>query len=233
MISTHQARTDELTRSVTNGSRLFNPHDQSVISNAMYSSTIDDCKHFLVNIMTSTQNQKPVLLVFGSQALNIDAAAVSRIHEAAASSGHGWLLDNVSNLPADYTTAISQLPILRATQTTLDGSDVGLSQLRQLSLLIKTGQPLTESTSLSFPLPNKILIPLVVVAQLAQYDEFLTRTCTGYAPEPSELCHRALQTLGCCTGLLGAFVASCSRNETQFRIYSAAAIRLGMLIGSE
>jgi hypothetical protein len=199
----------------------------------MYSSTIDDCKHFLVKIMTSTRNQKPVLLVFGSQALNIDAAAVSRIHEAAASSGHSWLLDNVSNLPADYTTAISQLPILRATQTTLDGSDVGLSQLRQLSLVIKTGQPLTESTSLSFPLPNKILIPLVVVAQLTQYDEFLTRTCTGHAPEPSVLCHRALQTLGCCTGLLGAFVASCSRNETQFRIYSAAAIRLGMLIGSE
>lgn len=183
--------------------------------------------------MTSNRNPKPVLLVFGPLALNIDAAAVSKIREAAASSGHGWLLDHLSNLPADYTTAVSQLSCLRARQESFNDPDVGLAQLEQLSLAIKTGQPLAESKSLSFPLSNKVLIPLVVVAQLTQYAEFLARTCTGFAPKPPEVSHRALQTLGCCTGLLGAFVASCSKNESQFRMHAAAAVRLGMLIGSK
>lgn len=184
-------------------------------------------------MMTSNANPKPVLLVFGPLALNIDAAAVSKIRDAAASSGHRWLLDDVSNLSADYTTAKSRLPSLRTGQGPPDGLDVGLSQLRQVSLAIKTGQPLVESEYLSFPLPNKVLIPMVLVAQLTQYGEFLARTCTGYATDPREACNRAIQTLGCCTGLLGAFVASCSKNESQFRINAAAAVRLAMLIGSK
>nr|ALP31888.1 polyketide synthase 12 [Diaporthe helianthi] len=155
--------------------------------------------------MTSKQSAKPILLVFGPLALSIDAHAVAKVRECAASAGKGWLLDAVSNLPADYITATSQLPALKPNSARDLASDAGLSQLRLLSLFIKNGQPLvTESSLLSFPLPNKILIPLAVVAQLTQYAEFVDRTYTGYAP---------------------------GSPDSQFRTYAAAAIRLGMVIG--
>jgi hypothetical protein len=181
----------------------------------------------------SNQRPKPILLVFSPLALNIDASGVHKIHDAAESFGNGWLLDVLYNLPADYITATSQVAALKQNRGRDEVFDPGLHQLRQLSWVGKNRQTSTESTCLSFPLPNKVLIPLAVVGQLIQYAEFVNRTCTGYAPRPPEVCHRVVQTLGCCTGLLAAFVASCSQTETQFRIYASAAIRLGMLIGCE
>ncbi|KAJ5131411.1 Type I Iterative Polyketide synthase (PKS) [Penicillium bovifimosum] len=75
----------------------------------------------------------------------------------------------------------------------------------------------------SFPLPNILLTPLVVIAQLTQYWEY--RSIVGAN-------HAANETLGLCTGLLTAVVASSSTNPSQLQKYGGVAIRLAMAIGA-
>lgn len=43
--------------------------------------------------------------------------------------------------------------------------------------------------------------------------------------------NRKMESLGLCTGLLSAYVASSARNVDNFHTYGAAAVRLGMLVG--
>ncbi|WDK23671.1 beta-ketoacyl synthase domain-containing protein [Colletotrichum graminicola] len=180
---------------------------------------------------------KPLLLVFGALALSMDISSISRIREATSRSRQGWLQDIVSGLPADYTTCRSVLSSLGQDTSCYEAGVEQLDDLTRFFSRDVTGQEAARlAASISFPLPNKLLIPLVVVAQLTQYAEFLARTGIGHgqqSPGPDTAGGTPeVEAVGCCVGLLSAFVASSSKNEAQFKMHAAAAIRLGMLIGS-
>jgi hypothetical protein len=75
----------------------------------------------------------------------------------------------------------------------------------------------------SFPLPNALLTPLVVVTHIVQYLEF----------EKLQVIERQdTETMGLCTGLLSAGAVSSAANLTQLERFGAAAIRLAMAIGA-
>jgi hypothetical protein len=97
--------------------------------------------------------------------------------------------------------------------------------LADLNSAFTTGRPLEAN----LPLTNTLLIPLVVIAQLAQYVEFLRQT-DAKDGNGSISVHNA-ETLGLCTGLLSAFAASSAHNINDLRRYGAAAVRLGLLVG--
>lgn len=179
---------------------------------------------------------KPLLLVFGPLPLSIDISTISGICELANNSNQGWLLDISFNLVKDYSTA---RPVLSSLGQDKSCHETGAAQLDSLSRFVDRNATAQEraraARSISFPLANKLLIPLVLVAQLAQYGEFLVRAGMGHGlqssgPESSDSVQ--VEAVGYCVGLLSAFVVTSSRNEAQFRMYAAAAIRLGMLIGS-
>ncbi|TLD07525.1 hypothetical protein PgNI_10831 [Pyricularia grisea] len=179
---------------------------------------------------------KPLLLVFGPLPLSIDLSTISGICELANTSHQGWLLDITFNLVKDYTTA---RPVLSSLGQDKSCHETGATQLDSLSRFVDRNATAQErarvARSISFPLANKLLIPLVLVAQLAQYGDFLVRAGMDHGlqssgPESSD--SGRAEAVGYCVGLLSAFVVTSSRNEAQFRMYAAAAIRLGMLIGS-
>jgi hypothetical protein len=78
-----------------------------------------------------------------------------------------------------------------------------------------------------YPLPNKVLIPLVVIFHLAQYTDFLGRTGVNV----DETWKSPGETVGFCTGLLSAFAVATSANKTDFAKHGSVAIRLGLLVG--
>ncbi|KAI6485398.1 Type I Iterative PKS [Pyricularia oryzae] len=179
---------------------------------------------------------KPLLLVFGPLPLSIDISTISGICELANNSNQGWLLDISFNLVKDYSTA---RPVLSSLGQDKSCHETGAAQLDSLSRFVDRNATAQEraraARSISLPLANKLLIPLVLVAQLAQYGEFLVRAGMDHGlqssgPESSDSVQ--VEAVGYCVGLLSAFVVTSSRNEAQFRMYAAAAIRLGMLIGS-
>lgn len=164
----------------------------------------------------------PTTLLFGSLALSLDQYLFTQIRKAAMNNeDYVQLLAAIKELPNHWRTITSVLPSL--------GTDIGLEQLEDLKDAFQTGRQL----DISYPLPNKVLIPLSVLHHLTQYAEFVEMnnmeldnrvdpfSVTGY--------HR--ESLGLCTGLLSAAAAACTSNREQFGKYGAVAIRLGLLVG--
>ncbi|KAL8746802.1 MAG: hypothetical protein Q9184_007694, partial [Pyrenodesmia sp. 2 TL-2023] len=136
-------------------------------------------------------------------------------------SNQRWALATIEELPDHWDTLSNEFPHLSAVP--------GRKLLRDMVGWFRDGAMPTQS---SWPLPNILLSPLVVIAQLAQYAEYL------------HLCHPEskgedlfaasmsnAETLGFCTGILSAIAVSCSTNQTQFARHGATAIRLAVLIG--
>ena len=133
-----------------------------------------------------------------------------------------WIPETIAGLP-HYWKAVSQaIPRLQHYS--------GVKVLEDLGDWLRTG----AFTHSSFPLPNSLLTPLVVISHLIQYSQFLNLV------QSDSLDHRDLsatfkkttETLGLCTGLLSAVAASCSENQLQLQRFGAVAIRLAMLIGA-
>jgi hypothetical protein len=174
-------------------------------------------------IMPSRQG--PTLLLFGSLSVSFDAAALTQLHKAITDTdGQRWMLEVIEELPGWWraVTDVLQIPTSQA--------EAGQKQLEDLKGAFATGRQLTTS----FPLPNKILVPLVVMLQLAQYAAFLARTAAEVDGRVDMFAASAptTETLGLCTGLLSAFAVSSAGNREQFARYGAVAIRLGMLVGT-
>ncbi|KKO97819.1 hypothetical protein THAR02_10073 [Trichoderma harzianum] len=86
----------------------------------------------------------------------------------------------------------------------------------------------------SYPLPNILLSPLVVVSQLVDYVAFLKAsepnlTETLKLPIPS---NTGAETSGLCTGLLSAFAVASAGSVAHLQQYGAASVRLAMLSGA-
>ncbi|RHZ67843.1 hypothetical protein CDV55_101318 [Aspergillus turcosus] len=153
-----------------------------------------------------------IILVFGSQALEFNEESAHQIRSALLERSElAWISTVIKELSHHWYGLSEAVPTLN----TFPGS----KHLKILDEWFRTGR----FPDRSFPLPNILLTPLVVIAQLIQYWEY--RSIVGVN-------HAANETLGLCTGLLTAVAASSSTNPSQLRKYGGVAIRLAMAIGA-
>lgn len=175
--------------------------------------------------MTSPPGHRPArkVFLFGPQALAFDINLFTKLrihlHEAP---GNSWALDSVSELPSFWRSLVKHVPKLQH----LNGEQL----LQDLHRGLQTGN-ISESL---FPLPNILLSPLVVIAQLTQYSAFLRAALPGLADTddlPPSITD-GTETLGLCIGILSSFAVACSSNLANLQRYGAVAVRLSMLVGA-
>lgn len=159
---------------------------------------------------------EPIVLLFGSLALNFDTRAFEQLRKTVTESDeHKWIVDLFRELPGVWATITSVLPKLHDKQK--------LEQLKHVQLAFRSG----THSAIQFPLPNTMLIPLTVISHLTQYTSFLQRSNVDI----SQISKSDVETIGLCTGLLSSFAVASAANWEQFTKYGASAVRLGMLIG--
>ncbi|KAG2419399.1 hypothetical protein HFD88_004195 [Aspergillus terreus] len=162
----------------------------------------------------------PKVLIFGSQALGFDSHAADHLRTALLQTPEcAWLLDSLAELRTYWADAVAVIPALQ--------DFPGAECLEDLSTWLRTGA-FTKST---FPLPNTILTPLVVVYHLIQYLQFLSVT-RQTEDRLSASFIKTTESMGLCTGLLAATAVACSATRADLRLYGAVAVRLAMLVGS-
>lgn len=158
----------------------------------------------------------PAVLMFGPLSLSCNPTQVARVRKAVVGNAHSaWILSIISQLPQVWKSISTALPSLH--------DDTGYIQVLDLAEAFRLGRPLETS----YPLPNKVLVPLVVIYHLAQYIDFLGRTGINV----DETYKSPGETIGFCTGLLSAFAVATSENKADFERYGAVAIRLSLLVG--
>jgi len=161
------------------------------------------------------------LLLFGPQALSFGEDSFHQIRSAVIESiEHQWILDTITELPQWLKTFSRECPTIQ--------TEPGTKLLQDLNGWFKDGR-LSEEP---FNVPNILLNPLVIIAQLIQYTKYLR--LANPSEDGDDLYASAkhnTETLGFCTGFLSALVVSNSANKEQFQKYGAIALRIGMLIG--
>lgn len=165
------------------------------------------------------------LLVFGSLSLSFDGAAFNKLRNSIAQNEKfAWAAPTFLDLANQWRTVAD---IIGASTNELE---LGAKQLQQVAEAI-SGH---SSLDIPFPLPNKVLVPLVVLYQLEQYVSFLeSRNVEQDSRADIFATHdKTMETLGFCTGLLGSFVAASATSQEEFTRYAAAAVRLGMVTGA-
>ncbi|OXV11593.1 hypothetical protein Egran_00646 [Elaphomyces granulatus] len=176
----------------------------------------------MVNALSRPSTGTKVLL-FGPQALAFDNDAAGQLRAMLLNApGFDWVLKAISELPTHWDEVSRAIPTLQPFP--------GMKLLDDFNNWLKTGQ-FKEAT---FPLPNIILTPLVVIIHLTQYSRFLEII------QPDSLGRqdvhasfkRNTETLGLCTGLLSATAVSCSADGLQLQHYGSVAVRLAMIIGA-
>ncbi|KAI2615230.1 hypothetical protein GGR54DRAFT_650524 [Hypoxylon sp. NC1633] len=163
----------------------------------------------------------PTILLFGPLALCFDEAAFTQVRKAVVEDEDStWVLHTIAEFPHIWKSLTASIPSLQTASA--------LEQLDDLSDAFRTGRPLETS----FPLPNKILIPLVIASHLTQYATFVRDNTEDREVDPFSASKLDKETLGLCTGLLSSFAVSSAGNAEQFKKYAAVAVRLAMLIGT-
>ncbi|KAI1374273.1 putative polyketide synthase [Hypoxylon crocopeplum] len=169
-------------------------------------------KMFHHNLGTS-----PAVLLFGSLALSFDAAAFHQLRKTVTGTGSlTWLLETLSNLADDCEVVFAAIPTLKQAHIR--------AQLLDVQDALVTGRSLRTVG----PLPNTVLVPLVVATHLAQYVALLEH---GGLSHEEFVAKGDGETVGLCTGHLVAFAVASSHSQADLNKYGAAAVRLGMLVG--
>lgn len=163
----------------------------------------------------------PTILLFGPLALSFDEAAFAQVRKTVVENDEfRWILNTISEFPQIWKSLTASVSSLQTAS--------GLKQLEDLADAFRTGRQLETP----FPLPNKLLIPLVIVSHLTQYATFVRNNTEGEQVDPFSSAKLDKETLGLCTGLLSAFAVSSAGSSKQFEKYGAVAVRLAMLIGT-
>ena len=159
---------------------------------------------------------EPMTLLFSSLSLNFDEKAFKQLRKIIIECDENkWISDLIRDLPKVWATITTALPKLQDKQK--------LEQLEHVHIAVQDGtQPKTQ-----FPLPNTVLIPLVIISHLTQYTSLLRRSNVDI----SQISKSDVETIGLCTGLLSSFAVASAADQEQFTKYGAVAVRLGMLIG--
>ena len=178
--------------------------------------------------------EEEVLLVFGSQALPLSNGAFEYLRSSVWDTPEQtWISEVVSSLPDCWDAFARAFPKFAILDP--DGRNLLLDLHRWLqrdgaSRVAHNGQREQGGGSSrpewNWELPNMILGPLVVLAQLVECAQFLDMTTAAGLPP------RVKSMVGFCTGQLSAVAASLSKSKTQLRSYGATSVRLGMVIGA-
>ncbi|KAI0382686.1 hypothetical protein F5Y04DRAFT_287742 [Hypomontagnella monticulosa] len=163
----------------------------------------------------------PTTLLFGSLTLSFDEVIFAELRRTVVENEEfRWAIETIAEFPQIWSSLTASVPGLN--------TESALKQLEDLSDAFRTGRPLETS----LPLPNKLLIPLVVISHLTQYATFLRNSTEEVDIDPFGVYEADRTTLGLCTGLLSAFAVSSSNSSVQFKKYAAVAVRLAMVIGA-
>lgn len=164
-----------------------------------------------------------LVLVFGSQALDFNETSASQLRSVLLGTPSlQWILHTIEELPQFWNMVSDNVPELEVSS--------GVEPLASLMFWLQSG----SFPKGSFPLPNTILTPLVVISHLTQFLRFVELCQPDLARQDSfqESLKYKTETLGLCTGLLSSAAVSCSANQAQLQRYGAVAIRLAMVIGA-
>ncbi|KAK1998259.1 putative polyketide synthase [Colletotrichum falcatum] len=164
-------------------------------------------------------SQRPSLLLFGPLALDFDRTGLERLSKVVVgNTEYDWVLETLASLSDCWETVTASVPCLK-------GSDP--KRKKQLNDLLEAFQGSQTWPDTDYPLPNTLLVPLVVAYQITQYTAFI-----NHKNDRTESDVVNMETLGLCTGLLGAFAASSAGDDKKLLMkYGAAAMRLGLLVG--
>jgi hypothetical protein len=164
------------------------------------------------------------ILLFGSLSLAFDAATFAQVRKTVIENDHNaWIIETIRHLAKDLEAILSALPSVQSF------GDQARRELADLQEAFTQGRPL----DLPSPLPNTVLIPLVVIDQLSQYAAFVRQQSNGAHGESGTWLaqDRDAEIIGLCTGALSSFAVSSATSWDDFRTHGAAAIRLGLLVG--
>jgi len=155
------------------------------------------------------------LLVFGPQALSLDAAASSALQSTIMKiRNKEWICNAIADLPSCWETFVDEFPRYKVFP--------GAQTLTKLTEWLKTGNLEHQLPHL----PNIILSPLVIISHITEYLNYLdTASGKSQTQEPPT------EILGFCMGFLSALAVAVSKNGSELETYGATAIRLAMLIG--
>lgn len=158
----------------------------------------------------------PVVALFGPLSPSLSQSNLTTLRGTILSSSrYAWVDQVLASLPSDYQSLVNNCPELH--------NKASEAQIVDLAVWLKTGQLALGGEQL----PNSILAPLVVIAQLVQYGAFLdSQDAIQEQPIVEE-------TVGFCIGLLSAFAVSLSPQctTTEFAQNAGVAVRLAMLAG--
>ncbi|QUC19081.1 uncharacterized protein UV8b_03322 [Ustilaginoidea virens] len=175
---------------------------------------------------TSASPVARTLLLFGPGAMTFDEAYFGRIAEFVQSDpASQWAPQTLQDVASNWALLCEEIPNLQKSQ--------GLIHAEKLIQWLRTGAVTPASTVAS--LPNAILGPLVVIAQLVEYlqhldsstPDGLDRGKSFHVPPPDKT-----ETVGCCLGVFSALVVSSSSSWSQFCHNAAAVVRIVFILGA-
>lgn len=163
------------------------------------------------------------VFLFGPQALSLDGDDIKTLRDTLHSTpSNQWALDCLSELPDLWDVVAKNV-------SQLEGFE-GKPLLKKFVDEFNAGR-ISSST---FPLPNIITTPLVVIMHLTQYSKALRDTWPRLKdddPLPADFMQESVAA-GLCTGMLGAMAASHSGTLESLATNSGKAVRQAMAIGA-
>lgn len=166
------------------------------------------------------------LLLFGPGVLALDEPYFNRILSAVKSdTANHWALHAIEDIASYWDALCEAIPKLQRTS--------GVSHAQKLAKWLRTGAIAPESTVAN--LPNAILGPLVIIAQLVEYLQHANslpqsglEDARGFQVSARE----QTETIGCCIGVFSALVVSSSSSWPQFCHNAAAVLRTVFVLGA-
>ncbi|OQE32953.1 hypothetical protein PENFLA_c001G01385 [Penicillium flavigenum] len=165
------------------------------------------------------------LLLFGPGAMSLDQTYFSRIlsfvKDDAASQ---WAVRAIEDIESGWNALSESIPKLQQTP--------GADHARRLAEWLRTGVITPQATIAN--LPNAILGPLVIIAQLVEYLQYVESSQSANGDGKLFQLPSAAQTetVGCCLGVFSALVVSSSSSWAKFHHNAAAVLRKVFVLGA-
>ncbi|KAL9115226.1 MAG: hypothetical protein Q9227_001020 [Pyrenula ochraceoflavens] len=172
-------------------------------------------------------NTSQSLLIFGSQIAYSEEAVSSLRKTLQNSLSRQWMLNTVAGMPKYWDALAKELPKI----TDAIGSH-GRQLLEGLGPWLESNESKTLGVQ-GEALPGMVFVPLIVLAQLTEYRQYLQASNNGGVADPqAALVANKTPALGFCMGLLGAYAVASAHNLEELDQYGAVAVRLAMLAGA-
>lgn len=166
------------------------------------------------------------LLLFGHGAMSLDQEYFSRILSINRGQTTGqWALHAIEDIESSWGSLCKSIPKLQQTP--------GASHAQKLAEWLRTGA-ITPSLTVA-SLPNSILGPLVIIAQLVEYLEHMNSPSHSDLKDGQDFqvpSSQDTETIGCCLGVFSALVVSLSTSWAQFFHNAGAVLRTVFVLGA-